>query len=176
MTRDLWKSRTEVSWGVKTGSSSQWQKSESIFEHKDIIQKQESYMWVNRHSISQGKWRCNRCEVRNKQGVSGNTIKVKYTWIVSMWWQVRGKQEMRLYYEICAGLGVDKYWVWAWDWVLGISEILQRWQKWLLESRMGWKPISYGLWELQDITVFPPSRILPRDLEENMRSQWDFLS
>jgi len=28
--------------GVKTGSSSQWQTSESIFEHEDIIQKRES--------------------------------------------------------------------------------------------------------------------------------------
>ena len=56
--------------------------SELIFEHEDIIQKLESYIWVNGHSISQGKWRCNGCdgcEVRDKHDVGRNTINAKYT-------------------------------------------------------------------------------------------------
>jgi len=61
------------------GSSSQWQKSELIFKHKDIVQKQESYIQFNGHSISLEKWRCDRCEVGNKQDVSENLIKGKYT-------------------------------------------------------------------------------------------------
>ena len=34
---------------------------------------------VGGHSISQGNWKCNRCEDGDKQGVSENTIKVNYT-------------------------------------------------------------------------------------------------
>ena len=33
-------------------------------------------------------------------------------------------------------------------WCLGISEVMWGWQKWLLESRMGWKLISTSLWAL----------------------------
>ena len=73
--------------GIKMGSSSQWQDSKSIFEHEYIIQNWESYIWVNGHSISWGKWRCDGCEVGDKQDAGGNTIEVKYTWMVSTWWQ-----------------------------------------------------------------------------------------
>ena len=38
--------------------------------------------------------------------MSGNTIEVKYR---AHGGRVRGKQEMRLYYKICSGSGVDKY-------------------------------------------------------------------
>ena len=41
-------------------------------------------------------------------------------------------------------------------WCLGISEVMWGWQKWVLESRMGWKLISTSLWELWDVTVFSP--------------------
>jgi len=56
--------------------------SELIFKHEDIIQNLESYIWVNGHSISWGKWRCDGCdvcEVGDKQDAGGNTINAKYT-------------------------------------------------------------------------------------------------
>jgi len=55
---------------------------------------------------------------------------------------------MRLYYKICSGSGVDKYQVQAQNLVPGISEVMWGWQKGLLESGMGWKCISGGLWVL----------------------------
>jgi len=36
--------------------------------------------------------------------------------------------------------------------VPGISEVVWRWQRWFLESRMGWKLVSNCLWVLWDIT------------------------
>jgi len=39
-------------------------------------------------------------------------------------------------------------------WCPGILEVVWGWQKWVLESRMGWKLISMSLWALQDVT--PP--------------------
>ena len=43
--------------------------------------------------------------------------------------------------------------------VLGILEVIWGWWKRLLESRMGCKCIIDVFWVLQDVTVFPPSRI-----------------
>ena len=37
------------------------------------------YIQGHGHSIIQGNQKCDRCEDGDKQGASGNTIKVKYT-------------------------------------------------------------------------------------------------
>jgi len=60
---------------------------------------------------------------------------------------------MRLYYKICSGSGVDKFQVQAWNLVPGISKVVWGWQKWLLESRIGWKLINKSLWVLWDVTL-----------------------
>jgi len=38
--------------------------------------------------------------------------------------------------------------------VLGILEVMQRWQGWLLESGVGWKLSAIVLWVSQDITWY----------------------